>query len=887
MFIDKHYPDPIKPTTLLTLKPNKKLLLYTSQLLLCIIICISTIQAQEKNDRDVRITIDVKDEPLYKVLTYIENQTSFRFAYNTDLILQQKNVTFRGNSVVISELLNVIFNGTSITYDIIGNQIVLQKIVSDKITISGFTREKKSGELLIGTSIYLPATRRGVASNNYGFYSLSIQVSDSMELEISYTGYQTIYVKINGHKDVSLNFNLTRKQDSTSDVLVLKDERDDNVKKNQVDLIDLSGDIIAVSPTVSGNGDVISSVQLSAGVQAGLDGTAGYFVRGGNADQNQVLLDEATLYNPSHLFNLVSVFNSSAIKKANFLKGGFPACYGDYLSSILDVYMKDGNNQESGGDLQIGNIASSLALHGPIASGKSSFLLSGRRSMIDQMLRPFSSTDYLSNYYFYDVNAKLNFQVSSKDKLLFSYYRGSDHNAYVNNGNDDDEGEINYKIAFGNQALNFRWNHLFTKKLFSNTQAIYSNYYQRLSAIQGDYFAQLYSGIRDINFKTDLYYYPHISHRIRGGFNYLQQSVFPATVSNKISSTGFININKSDIPEKRSNRFAAYVSDDIKITRHFNVYAGIRLPAFFKPDVRYINLEPRVSLLYLLNPTSSIKVAYSRMHQYIHLAQSYNASFPAEIWIGSSKIVKPQASHEVSGGLYKSFGENMFQASIETYYKLMDNQILFKGITTPTIETEIESQLIFGKAWSYGTEFTIKKTSGDLSGWLSYSLSEAYQQFDSLNNAGKFSFANNRKHNFYLSTSYDLSTHWTFAANLFLTSGWSVTLNTSPAPPPSGNQDDNPLFEDENNNSSSVSTEPNNYRLTPYSRLDLGISYKKIRNAKNRKWESEWKLSVYNVYAHQNTYFAYRSINPVTRQASISQVSFIPIIPSLTFMLKF
>jgi hypothetical protein len=872
---------------LLTIKPNKELLLFTSQLLLCIVTCISPIQAQEKNDREIRITINVRDEPLYKVLSYIENQTSFRFAYNTDLVLQQKNVTFQGNNVILSELLNAIFNGTSIIYNIIGNQIVLQKNVPDKITISGYTRDKKSGELLIGTSIYLPATMRGEASNNYGFYSLSVNKSDSLELEISYAGYKSILVKIDGQKDVSMNFNLTYKQDSTSPVLVLKDKRDDNVKKNQVDLIDLNADIIAVTPAVSGNGDVISSVQLSAGVQAGLDGTAGYFVRGGNADQNQVLLDEATLYNPSHLFNLVSVFNSPAIKKANFLKGGFPASYGDYLSSILDVYIKDGNNQQLQGDLQIGNVTSSLALQGPIANGKSSFILSGRRSMIDQTLRPFTSTDYFSNYYFYDVNAKLNFQVSSKDKLLLSYYRGSDHNAYINNGNDDDEGEINYKIAFGNQAFNFRWNHLFTKKLFSNTQAIYSSYYQRLSAIQGDYFAQMYSGIRDMSFKSDLYYYPHINHRVRGGINYLQQSVLPATVSNKISSTGFININEKNIPQKRSNRFAAYASDDIKITRHFNVYLGIRLPVFFKPGVQYINPESRASLLYLLSPTSSVKVAYSRMHQYIHLVQSYNASFPAEIWIASSKIVKPQASHQVSGGLYKSFGANMFQASIESYYKLMDNQLLFKGITTPTIETEIESQLIFGKAWSYGTEFTIKKTSGDLSGWLSYSLSEAYQQFDSLNNAVKFSFANNRKHNFYLSTSYDLSTHWTFAANLFLTSGRSVTLNTSPAPPPSGNQDDNPLFEDENNNSSSVSTEPNNYRLTPYSRLDLGISYKKIRNAKNRKWESEWKLSVYNVYAHQNTYFAYRSINPVTRQASISQVSFIPIIPSLIFMLKF
>ncbi len=854
-------------------------------LFVCMLLSISFLQAQIKSNDEIRVTIDVKNEPLYKVLTYIEQQTSFRFAYNSDLILEQKNITYRASNMKIADLLNALFEGTPITYNIIGNQIVLQKYVSEKITISGYIKDKKSGESLIGTSIYLPEVRSGVASNNYGFYSLTVPASDSLKLEISYVGYNTAYVKINGRKDALLNFNLNPKEDSIGSILVLKDKREDNVKRNQVDLIDLSADMIATTATVTGNGDIISSVQLSAGVQAGLDGTAGYFVRGGNADQNQVLLDEATLYNPSHLFGLVSVFNSSVIKKASLLKGGFPAVYGDYLSSVLDVYMKDGSNQQSGGDLQLGTIASSVELHEPLSFGKSSFLLSARRSTIDWMLRPFSTTEYFSNYYFYDVNGKLNFQLSSKDKLLLSYYRGSDKGSYITAA--DDENKINYKIAFGNQAFNMRWNHLYSKKLFSNTSVIYSNYYQRLSSIQEDYFAQLYSGIKDINFKTDLYYYPGIDHRIRGGVNYLQQSVFPATVSDKISTTGFININQNDIPEKRHNRFAAYVSDDIKISRRFNVYAGARLPVFFKPDVRYIDIEPRLSLLFLFNTTSSVKLAYSRMHQYIHLVQSYNASFPAEIWIGSSAVVKPQASDQVSAGLYKNFSENMFQASLEFYYKLMDNQMLFKGGTSPTIDNDIESKLIFGKARSYGSEFIIKKTRGDLNGWLAYSLSQAYQQFDSLNQGSEFPFANNRKHNFYLSVSYDLGVHWTFAANLFLTSGRAVTLNTNPVPPPSGNQEDNPLFEEEDNNSSSASTDPNNYRLTPYSRLDLGISYRKTRNTKNRKWESEWKLSVYNVYAHQNTYFAYRSIDPVTRQASINQVSFIPIIPSLTYNLKF
>ncbi|HET9431697.1 MAG TPA: TonB-dependent receptor, partial [Chitinophagaceae bacterium] len=580
-------------------------------LIVCSMASVPSLQAQVTNIEETRVTIDVKDEPLHKVLTYIEQRTSFRFAYNSDLILQQKNITLRVSNMKITDLLNALLEGTSITYNIIGNQIVLQEYVEETITIRGYVKDKNSGESLIGTSVFLPALQSGAASNNYGFYSLTVPASDSLEMEISYVGYQTTGIKINGRKDALLNFNLTQKEDSISPVRVLKDKREDNIKRNQIDLIDLSADMIATTASVTGNGDIISSIQLSAGVQAGLDGTSGYLVRGGNADQNQVLLDEATLYNPSHLFGLVSVFNSPAIKRASLIKGGFPAVYGDYLSSVLDVYMNDGSNQQFGGELQLGTIASSVELHSPLSSGKSSFLLSARRSAIDWTLRPFSTNYYFSNYYFYDVNAKLNFQLSSKDKLFMSYYRGSDNNSYTTDVEDEDE--LNYKISFGNQVFNMRWNHLFSKKLFSNISAVYSNYYQRLSSIQEDYFAQLYSGIRDINFKTDIYYYPHINHRIRGGLNYLLQSVFPATVSDKLSTTGFININQNNIPEKRHNRFAAYASDDIKVNRLLNIYVGARLPVFFKPGVRYINLEPRLSLLYGLNKTSSVKLAYSRM----------------------------------------------------------------------------------------------------------------------------------------------------------------------------------------------------------------------------------------------------------------------------------
>lgn len=854
----------------------------------------SSSNAQKPVSPHLRISLELNNEPLQNVLSYIEGQSPFRFAYNSTLINQQKNVSIKASELTIKEVLDKIFENSSIVYSITGNQVILQQKLNNKIVISGFTRDKETGELLIGTSIFVPSIRQGVASNSYGYYSLSLKNVDTVDIVVSYAGYRSILYRLGAQKDLNLNFNLAVKNDTSSPITFYRDKRADNVSLNQVDQIDLSADAIAATPTISGNSDVISSLQLSAGVQVGLDGTSGYYVRGGNMDQNQILLDEATLYNPTHLFNLVSIFNSPTIKKANFLKGGFPANYGDFLSSLLDIYVRDGNNQQVGGDLQVGNIASSVALFGPLsANSKTSFLLAGRRSMIDYTLQPFEPSNFFSNYHFYDVNAKLNFDLNSKNRLLFSYYRGSDHNYYVNEGKynetdeEPDEGKISYKNGFGNQAFNIRWNHLFSKKFFLNTHVIYSNYYQHLSAVQGDYFAQLYSGIRDLSVKSDFYYYPAINHRIRGGVNYLLQSVFPATISNRISSIGFVNINEKDIPEKRSYRFSGYISDDVKVTNRFKVYAGIRFPVFFKPDVVYSDIEPRISFLHLLGQSSSIKLAYSRMHQYIHLIQSYNASFPAEIWIASSKLVKPQASHEFSLGLYKNIRDNMFQTSVEFYYKPMDNQMLFKGITTTSINTDIEDQLIFGKAWSYGSEFIVKKTTGNLKGCMSYTLSKAYQQFDSLNYGKQFSSANNRTHNLYLSLAYDINAHLAFSANLFLTSGKQVTLNAQSAPAAQGDPDDNPLFDEEEGTASSTATEPNNFRLSSYNRLDLGVRYRAVRKGKNRKWESDWSLSVYNVYAHRNTYFAYRSVNPVTMQPFITQVTFIPVIPSLAYHLKF
>lgn len=852
--------------------------------------------AQEKKIPDTLVTVTIIDRPFQEALSIIESRTHFKFAYNTALALGQKNISITASAVSLSDFLARLFRSTSLTYNIIGDQIILQQIVAKtSITLSGYIRDARTGESLIGASIYNPATGAGILSNNYGFYSITIPNADTIDLEISYVGYKNLLRRVSASGSLTLSFDmeLNIEKEEIDKLTIVNDKREDNVKKNQPALIDMSTDMIVAAPSVSGTGDVIGSLELMPGVQAGIDGTPGYFVRGGNAGQNLILLDEATLYNPSHIFGLVSVFNPQAIKHASLMKGGFPASYGDHVSSVLDVAMKDGSNQQFGGTAQMGSISSGATLYGPLQSGKSSFLIAARRSMTDVLLHPFLHQNYFSNYYFYDVNAKLNFQLSSKDRLLLSFYTGRDNNTYTKDSTD--VAGIDYDMHFGNTAFTMRWNHQYSGKLFSNTSVEYNRYHQFLSATQEGYFAQLYSGITDINAKTDLTWYLSTTHKISAGADYLYQTLYPASLSGKIPPPdSTLTIVPSGIPAKTAARAAVYASDDMKIGRRFQAYIGVRVPVYYKPGVQYTAVEPRLSLLYMMDPATSVKLSFASMHQYIHLVQSYNSSFPAEIWIGSSSLVRPQTSQEVSAGLFKNFSANTFQTSLEFYYRHMKNQLLFGGDSTPAIDNTIENQLIFGKAWSYGAEFFVRKNRGKWTGWLAYTLAYAYQQFDSLNEGQTFPFAYDRRHMLEISTAFAITSHWKVAANFLLASGRAFSLSPDSAfIPGPGN---NPLFDNPGrgrangrgrNPRGSWDVIANNYRLSPYNRLDLSIHYTKIRHAGSRIRETEWIFSVYNVYARQNNSFVYRTIDPSTRKVVARQLPFIPVIPSITYNFKF
>lgn len=953
----------------------KKTFLVTLNVLLSFLFCIQFVKGQERVTSEERVTFNAKSMPLAQVLTVIEKQTSYKFAYSPELISSSKNVKLEVQNMPLTRCLAMLFRNTSIGYTVIGKQIVLQKIaLPQKITISGYVRDKVSGEFVPEATVFLPALKQSAATNNYGFYSITVPETDRLVFVVSHADYNSESLQTAAVKSAVLNFHLTKNESlsdlnkrsgDTSNVLIKENltgkaeikgdslssdtitqnvnlaGSGDSVKSGLIQPVGASfvtgdtlnsnsrldslvrlrmsnkkdninfdsrnygseytltfNDILKTTSSLGGNRDILNSIQLMPGIMAGLETSSGFFVRGGNADQNLVQLDEATLYNPNHFFGLVSIFNTSIINNALLLKDGFPASYGGHLSSLLAISTKEGNNQKTEGEILAGTNVSGVTINGPIAVNKASYLLSVRRSTLDVWLRPLQSDNNYNNYYFYDVNAKVNYQLSQNDHVYLSLYQGRDHSLYSRDTTD--KSSINYGLSFGNQALTLRWNHLFSQKVFSNTTVVYNQYFQSISASQKPYYAQLYSGIRDIDFKTDLNYYPDPHHKISGGISYLYQTLMPASVSDQEISTGTVlTVNPANIPQKYSFRFAPYLGDDINVGQRIHVYLGIRLPVFYTNNATYVYLEPRFFLFYLTSPSSGFKITYTKTHQYLHLVKSYNASFPAEIWIGSSPYVKPENSGQVSGGVYKNFRDNMFQTSWELYYKEMGNQLLFKGGIQPTITSDIENMLIFGKGESYGSEVLMKKMKGKLTGWAAYTLSYATQQFDSLNLGNSFPFAGDRRHCIYLAASYAFNEHWEISSNFVFTSGRAFTFKNSVSTTLPGVGKG--LFDNENAENSSGKgqgkvpvtgktvrlIEQNNYRLDPYDRLDLSVSYKKSRVFARRTLQTEWMFSVYNLYARNNSVFAYRSIDPVTLQPTVQQVSLFPIIPSIAYRLKF
>ena len=761
----------------------------------------------------------------------------------------------------------------------------------DRYTISGFIQDFNSGESLIGVSIYESKSFKGTSTNQYGFYSLTLDKGE-YEIVYSFIGYKTITKKITLDRNIRTNISLKTDAILTKEVIVEGERLDKNVASSNMSQVKLKVESVKELPVILGEVDVLKSAQLLPGIQSGGEGNSGLYVRGGGPDQNLILLDEAVVYNAAHLFGFFSVFNADAIKDMNIIKGGMPAEYGGRLSSVIDITMKDGNNKRFQADGGIGLLSSRLTLQGPIQKEKSSFIVSGRRTYIDVLAQPFMNEENAfsgSGYYFYDLTTKVNYKLSDKNRLYLSGYFGRDVFDFINSDNG-----IGISIPWGNATTSLRWNHLFNDKLFVNTSVIFTDYRFQFNIAQSDFEFKIYTGINDWNTKVDFLYQPNQRNTIRFGTNYTYHKFIPGNATGR---SGEVEFAPDEVYTQYSNEGAIYFSNDIELSDEIKAHLGLRYSSFqykgnitfreyIKSDLtgennNYRNLEPRASLRYRINTNNSIKMAFTQNYQYIHLASLSSLSLPADLWVPSSKDIKPKFSTQYALGYFKNFNENMYETSVEAYYKEITNLIEYKEGVLPEDNTNTNSDdaFVFGDGDSYGVELLIKKNKGKTTGWIGYTLSKTTKYFDDVNNGNPFPAKYDRRHDLSITASHKLNDKWTLSTVFVYATGNSITLPT-----------------ERYVIGGDVYTEytsRNGYKMPPYHRLDIGATFKP---KPKRKYESSWNFSIYNVYSRKNPYFIYFALESDDNNGSIQngnitpkayQVSIFPILPSVTWNFSF
>jgi hypothetical protein len=744
--------------------------------------------------------------------------------------------------------------------------------LAQKVTISGYVKDAASKEALIGATVVNANAKSGTSTNQYGFFSLSLLVTDTVELIISYSGYVIQAKKITAKVNIRLNVLLESNSATLDEVIVSSGKNNRNVQKAQMGIIDVPLKAIKNLPVLFGERDVLKIIQLLPGVHGGQEGTTGFYVRGGNADQNLVQLDEATVYNPNHLFGLFSTFNVNAINNVRLIKGGFPAEFGGRLSSILDITMKEGNKTKYQAEGSLGLLSKSLTFQGPIKKDKSSFIISGRQSHINLFLKRLTSSS--NSYKFYDVNAKINFELGKKDHLYFSFFKGNDKANYT------ELNSLNYEVDFGNTTGTFRWNHLLGSKIFSNTSVIYNDYHLALATSQNNFYSLLYTGIRDFTAKTDFTISPDTKHKIKTGFTFTNHQLAPASFSSRIPRRGnMLTLNRDSINKLYSGEMAFYAGDEFDASEKISVNYGIRIPVFTAYGKTYFFIEPRLTAKFSAGSNASVKISYTKMNQFLHLVPNATAGLPTDIWIPSSNKTKPQSATQYAFGYFKNFKDDAIEMSTEVYYKKMNNQVLFGEGKQLRLNIKLDSLLTYGKGESYGAEFFVKKNTGRLTGWVSYTLSKTVQQFNELNFGKEFPFKYDKRHSLSITSGYQLSKRWSLNAVFVYSSGVAFTVPTGRI----STLNSGSIFE----GNYYVYDGRNNYRLAPYHRLDFSATYKKTSKLLKIPFEYELVIGAYNIYSRQNPYFVYFEIDPLTTQPTAKQVSLLPIVPGISLNFKF
>jgi hypothetical protein len=759
---------------------------------------------------------------------------------------------------------------------------------ADLLTISGYVKDAQSGETLIGATITVKELNRGTAANQYGFYSLSLKPANYI-VEFRYIGYQVIQKTIALDKDITLNIDLIPEESKIAEVVITADRPEANVKKAEMSISKLEMKTIKQVPALMGEVDVLKVIQMLPGVQTTAEGSSGFSVRGGGNDQNLILLDEATVYNASHMMGFFSVFNNDAVRDVKLYKGDIPANYGGRLSSVLDVRMKEGNNKKFAATGGIGLISSRLTLEGPIVNEKTSFLIAARRTYAD-LFFPLSSDSSLkkSKLYFYDLNLKVNHQINDRNRLFLSAYTGRD--LFGQKGTSD--------AGFGNLTGTLRWNHLITNKLFSNLSAVVAKYDYSLKLKQGGSNYVWNSNMLDYSLKLDFNFFPNPQNEIKFGLSSTFHDFDPADayIEGEGSKIG------APVPKNYALEHGLYISNEQKIGEKLTIKYGLRYtifqnigtatiytfakgyPNYTVIDTTYYGsgkifhtyqgFEPRLGINYTFNEQSSVKASFSRTIQYMQLASNSSGGMPLDVWFPSSPNIKPQKANQYAVGYFRNFADNTIETSIETYYKQMYDVIDFKDNAQLLMNPRIEGDIRSGTAKAYGLELYVKKNSGKLNGWISYTLSKVTRTIAEINNGNPYPTTYDKPHNINLIVNYEFSNRVILSGNWVYATGAPITF-------PVGS------FVIDNTYGKYYSSR-NGYRMRDYHRLDLSLTIKG-KERPGKKWEGEWVFSVYNAYGRHNDWMINFVQDANNAQKVVAERWYLPFVyfPGITYNFKF
>ena len=863
---------------------------------------------------ETKLSFSIRNATLEEFVKRIENSTGFSFIYGEEVKINHR-LTLDVKQKTIPEILDLAFANEPVKYQITGRHILLQKKkqkpVSRKFTISGYVTDGTSSETLIGANILESRQQQGTTTNPYGFYSITLPAGET-ELSFSYLGYTTRQYRLELSKDTLINV-LMQDNNQLEEVVIVSDKAEAGITATQMGAQEIPIAQIKNTPSILGEADVMKTIQLMPGVQAGVEGSAGLYVCGGGPDQNLILLDGVPVYNVDHLFGFFSVFTPEAVKKVTLFKSSFPARFGGRLSSVVDVRSNDGDMKKYHGTLSVGLLSSKIQLEGPIIRDKTSFNISARRSYIDLIAKPFMPKDDKISYYFYDINAKINHKFSDRSRLFLNFYNGKDSYYFKTTDSSSSMYKDKMSLNWGNTIATARWNYIFNQKLFSNTTVAYNKYrmdanstvYTKTNLIESisesNYHSNYHSGICDWSYLIDFDYNPTPAHHIKFGAGYLHHDFRPEVATSKIQEkedgitkqdTLYNSISNSTI---QAHEVSAYIEDNFDIGSRLRMNVGLHLSMFRVQKRNYFSAQPRVSGRYQLTRHTALKASYTKMSQYIHLLSSTPISMPTDLWVPVTSKIKPMQAHQYSLGSYYT-GLPGWEFSVEGYYKQMRNVLEYKeGVSFLGSSSGWENKVEMGKGRSMGIEFMAQKTTGKTTGWIAYTLVKSDRKFaiGGINNGERFPYKYDRRHNLSLvvnhkfSNRIDIGASWIFSTGGTATIAEEVTAIIRPGEDAIQQKD--------------YIEKRNNYRLPASHRLNIGVNF----NKKTKHGVRTWNISLYNAYNAMNPTMIYSNnsggyasyiknqedgkvyLQYIPAKRKITKLTLLPCVPSVTYTYKF